>query len=78
MERNFFDHKQRGCWPTHMTQFKKQLVLVVLGFTGCWFWAGCVSQMVNGEMTRRNEAALKKARSRRRSIGSSVMKLIAT
>ena len=60
MERNFFDHKQRGCWPTHMTQFKKQLVLVVLGFTGCWFWAGCVSQMVKGEMTRRNEAALKK------------------
>ena len=83
MERNYFDHKPRGCWPIYMKQFKKQLVLVVLGFAGCLVLAGCVSQEImsqetKGEMTRRNEAALKKARSRRRSIGSSVMKLIAT
>ena len=53
------------CWPIYMKQFKKQLVLVVLGFAGCLVLAGCVSQEImsqetKGEMTRRNEAALKK------------------
>ena len=43
-----------------MKQFKKQLVFVVIGFTGCLVLAGCVSQVINDEMTRRNEAALKK------------------
>ena len=43
-----------------MKQFKKQLVFVVIGFAGCLVLAGCVSQIVSGEMTRRNEAALKK------------------
>jgi hypothetical protein len=43
-----------------MNQFKKQLVVVVIGFAGCLVLAGCVSQMVKGEMTRRNEADLKK------------------
>jgi hypothetical protein len=60
MERNYFDHKPRGCWPIYMKQFKKQLVFVVIGFTGCLVLAGCVSQVINDEMTRRNEAALKK------------------
>jgi hypothetical protein len=36
------------------------LVVVVIGFAGCLVLAGCVSQMVKGEMTRRNEADLKK------------------
>ena len=48
------------CWPIYMKQFKKQLGFVVIGFTGLLFSAGCVSQIVSGEMTRRNEAALKK------------------
>jgi hypothetical protein len=43
-----------------MKQFKKQLVVVVIGFAGCLVLAGCVSQIAKSEMTRRNEAEFKK------------------
>lgn len=37
-------------------------MLVVIGFTGLLFSAGCVSQVARSEMTRRNEAELKKGK----------------
>ena len=43
-----------------MKQFKKPLGFVVIGFTGLLFSAGCLSQIVRNEMTRRNEVELKK------------------
>lgn len=46
----------------HMKHVRKPLVLVVIGFTGLLFSAGCVSQVARSEMTRRNEAELKKGK----------------
>jgi hypothetical protein len=43
-----------------MKHVRKPLVLVVIGFTGLLFSAGCVSQVARSEMTRRNEAEFKK------------------
>jgi hypothetical protein len=45
-----------------MKHFRKPLVLVVIGFTGLLFSAGCVSQSARSEMTRRNEADFKKGK----------------
>jgi hypothetical protein len=45
-----------------MKHVRKPLVLVVIGFTGLLFSAGCVSQIVRSEMTRRNEAEFKKGK----------------
>lgn len=46
----------------HMKHVRKPLVLVVIGFTGLLFSAGCVSQVARSEMTRRNEAEFKKGK----------------
>jgi hypothetical protein len=46
-----------------MKHFRKPLVLVVIGFTGLLFSAGCVSQIARSEMTRRNEAEFKQRKS---------------
>jgi len=43
-----------------MKHFRKPLVLVVIGFTALLVSAGCLSQIVRNEMTRRNEVELKK------------------
>lgn len=37
-------------------------MLVVIGFTELLFSAGCVSQVARSEMTRRNEAEIKKGK----------------